>query len=61
MRTQLRGMTYRAYYLMADPEPWDENYDLAETSLDLELETKLDVVDYMFLDDQDQLSPYIAY
>ena len=54
-------MTVRAFYLLADPEPWDENYDLAETSLDLELETKLDVVDYMFLDNEDQVSPYIAY
>jgi hypothetical protein len=54
-------MTVHAYYLLADPEPWDENYDLAETSLDLELETKLDVVDYMFLDNEDQLSPYIGY
>ena len=54
-------MATHAYYLLADPEPWDENYDLAETSLDLELETKLDVVDYMFLDNEDQVSPYIAY
>ena len=54
-------MTVHAFYLLADPEPWDENYDLAETSLDLELETKLNVVDYMFLDNEDQVSPYIAY
>ena len=54
-------MTVRAFYLLADPEPWDDNYDIAETSLDLELETKLDVVDYMFLDNEDQLSPYIGY
>jgi len=58
-------MTVRAYYLLADPEQWDDSedgFDLAETSLDLEIETKLDVIDYMLLDeDVVQSSPYIAY
>ena len=54
-------MTVRAFYVLADTEPWDENYDIAATSLDLELTNNLDVIDYMFLDDEDQVSPYIAY
>ena len=54
-------MTRFAFYLMADPEPWDDNYDIAETALDLELSNNLDCIDYMFLDDQDYNKPYIAY
>jgi len=29
-------MAIHAYYLLADPEPWDDNYDISETAFDLE-------------------------
>ena len=57
-------MTVHAYYLLADPEQWDDSedgYDLAETSLDLELSNKMDVIDYMLIDDEYENPPYISY
>ena len=54
-------MAIHAYYLLADPEPWDDNYDLSETAFDLELSNHLDCIDYMFLDDEVDDKPYIAY
>ena len=57
-------MTVHAYYLLADPEQWDDSedgYDQAETSLDLELSNKMDVIDYMLIDDEYENPPYIAY
>ena len=57
-------MTVHAYYLLADPEQWDDSedgYDLAETSLALELSNKMDVIDYMLIDDEYENPPYIAY
>ena len=54
-------MTVRAYYLLADTEPWDDNYAVGETALDLELSNNLDCIDYMLLDDEIDDKPYIGY
>ena len=54
-------MTIRAYYLLADPEDYDDNDNLSEMALDLELSNHMDVVDYMLVDDEIFNSPYIAY
>ena len=54
-------MTIRAYYLLADPEDYDDNDNLNEMALDLELSNHMDVVDYMLVDDEIFNSPYIAY
>tara|TARA_R100000008_G_scaffold51157_1_gene30703 strand:- start:350 stop:514 length:165 start_codon:yes stop_codon:yes gene_type:complete len=54
-------MTIHAYYLLADTEPWDDNYDISETALDLELSNNLDCIDYIFLDDEVDDTPCIAY
>ena len=57
-------MTLKAYYLLSDPDEWDtteEGYDLAETSLDLELSNHMDCIVYMILDDKDHDKTYIAY
>ncbi len=54
-------MTVHAFYLLADPEPWDDNYDISETALDLELANHLDCVDHIFLDDEEHDPPYIGY
>ncbi len=54
-------MTIRAYYLLADPEDYDDSDNLSEMALDLELSNHMDVVDYMLVDDEIFNSPYIAY
>ena len=54
-------MTIRAYYLLADPEDYDDSDNLSEMALDLELSNLMDVVDYMLVDDEIFNSPYIAY
>ena len=54
-------MTIRAYYLLADPEGYDDNDNISEMALDLELSNHMDVVDYMLVDDEIFNSPYIAY
>ncbi len=54
-------MTIRAYYLLADPEDYDDSEDLNEMALDLELSNHMDVVDYMLVDDEIFNSPYISY
>lgn len=54
-------MTIRAYYLLADPEDYDDSDNLSELALDLELSNHMDVVDYMLVDDEIFNSPYIAY
>lgn len=54
-------MTIRAYYLLADPEDYDDSDNLSELALDLELSNHMDVVDYMLVDDEIFNAPYIAY
>ena len=54
-------MTIRAYYLLADPEDYDDSDNLSEMALDLELSNHMDVVDYMLVDDEIFGKPYIAY
>ena len=54
-------MTIRAYYLLADPEDYDDSDNLNEMALDLELSNHMDVVDYMLVDDEIFGKPYIAY
>ena len=54
-------MTIRAYYLLADPEDYDDSDNLSEMALDLELSNHMDVVDYMLVDDEIFNPPYIAY
>ena len=54
-------MTIRAYYLLADPEDYDDSDNLSEIALDLELSNHMDVVDYMLVDDEIFNPPYIAY
>ena len=51
----------RAYYLLADPEGYDDNDNISEMALDLELSNHMDVVDYMLVDDEIFNAPYIAY
>ena len=52
-------MTIRAYFLLSDPDETDENQDIGEQAYELEQSTGLDIVDYMYLDDDEY--PYIAY
>ncbi len=54
-------MTIRAYYLLADPEDYDDSDNLGEMALDLELSAHMDCVDYMLVDDEIFGKPYIAY
>jgi len=54
-------MTVRAYYLLADPEDYDDSDNIGEMALDLELSNHMDVVDYMLVDDEIFQAPYIAY
>ena len=54
-------MTIRAYYLLADPEDYDDNDDIVKMAKDLELSTHLDCVDFMLVDDEFLGKPYIAY
>jgi len=53
-------MTIRAYFLLSDPDETDENQDLVADSAALEELTGLEVVDYMYLDDEVHNPPYIA-
>ncbi len=54
-------MTIRAYFLLSDPDETDENQDLATDADVLEELTGLEVVDYMYIDDEVQRTPYIEY
>ena len=54
-------MTIRAYFLLSDPDETDENQDIGEQAYELEQSTGLDIVDYMYIDDEVQRKPYIEY
>ena len=54
-------MTIRAYFLLSDPDETDENQDLWSDTEWLEELTGLEVVDYMYIDDEVQRTPYIEY
>ena len=54
-------MTIRAYFLLSDTDETDENQDIGEQAYELEQSTGLDLVDYIYLDDEEHNSPYIDY
>ena len=54
-------MTIRAYFLLSDPDETDENQDIGEQAYELEQSTGLDIVDYIYLDDEEHNLPYIEY
>ncbi len=54
-------MTIRSYYLLADPEDYDDNDNLGKMAKDLELSTHMNCLDYMLVDDEIFGKPYIAY
>ena len=54
-------VTIRAYFLLADPDETDENQDIGEQAYELEQSTGLELVDYMYIDDEVQRTPYIEY
>ena len=54
-------MTIRAYFLLSDPDETDENQDIGEQAYALKQLTGLDIVDWMYIDDEVQHTPYIDY
>tara|TARA_R100000781_G_scaffold2436_1_gene3956 strand:- start:298 stop:465 length:168 start_codon:yes stop_codon:yes gene_type:complete len=54
-------MTIRAYFLLADPDETDENQSLAKQAAAIAEWANLDVIDYMYIDDEVQHAPYIEY
>ena len=54
-------MTIRAYFLLSDTDETDENQDIGEQAYELEQSTGLELVDYMYIDDEVQRTPYIEY
>jgi hypothetical protein len=54
-------VTIRAYFLLADPDETDENQDIGKQADELYKSTGLDIVDYMYIDDEVQRTPYIEY
>jgi len=49
----------RAYFLLMDDDI--QGKDISELAHDLELSTHLQCEDHIFFDDEDQITPYIAY
>ena len=54
-------MTLRAYFLLSDPDETDENQDIDAQAYALEQSTGLEIVDYIYLDDEEHCTPEIAY
>ena len=52
-------MTIRAYFLLSDPDETDENQDIGEQAYELEQSTGLEIVDYMYIDDERCDTPII--
>ena len=52
----------KAYFLLMDDDvDTTFNVDMASMANDLELSTHLHCEDYIYFDDDDQITPYIAY
>lgn len=49
----------KAYFLLMDDDI--EGKDISELAYDLELSTHLHCEDHIYFEDEDQISPYIAY
>ena len=50
----------KAYFLLID-EDYNPTDDITLKSGDIESSTHLECIDYIFFDDEDQITPYIAY